>query len=138
VNQGKAVVPAACKGAVDKLGRDGLAPLHPDCIGLLAAAKGYVVPLVGKGSVAEICATRTYQISQGAFHDAECAGGGEKNLAIGKEELTELFLDALVQCSILRHAVANHRGSHCLEDFERHFYRAWNKKFLMHYIGTSE
>ena len=102
---------------LEELGGDRVAPLDLKLLGLVAAALGDVVPLVGEGAGHAVEDLPLHEVAEGTFHHAPRGGGGDVDGSGRLEELLESRLNRGVELFEIIAAMADHRLAECLESF---------------------
>jgi hypothetical protein len=87
---------AGGEGLADGFRVDGLTPVELQGLGVLAAALGDVVPLVGEGAVHAVEDPLAADVAQGAFHHAPGRAGAEVDGVLGDEHLLQAGLHVFI------------------------------------------
>ena len=116
VDEGDAVELAGGEGLADGFRVDGLAPVELQGFGVLAAALGDIVPLVGERAVHAVEHALAADVAEGAFHHAPGGARGEIDRVLGVEHGLQSRLHVIVQLDEIAGTMADHGFSHGLGD----------------------
>ena len=116
MDEGDAVELSGGEGLADGFRVDGLTPVKLKRLGVLAAALGDVVPLVGERPVHAVEYAFAADVTEGAFHDAPGRAGGKVDGVLGVEHGLQSGLHVIVQFDEVARAVADHGFPHGLDD----------------------
>jgi len=132
VGEAQGVVFTCCQGFVHELRSNRHPGLDLDFSGLNAAGLGNFKPAPGKLAVEGVEHLLPNAIPDCTFHDACGSRSEEKHAPAGVQEGLDLRFNTLMQLSVGRRTVADHRGGHGLQDLFPHFCWARDEQLLVH------
>ena len=108
---------------VDLFRQDGRAPLHLQCLSLLAAAFGHVEPLIGEGTLHAGEHALGHQVADRALHDAPSRRRAEKHQLLREEQCLQIWHHGSVQVFKVLAAMPDHRRAKRLKRLVADLYR---------------